>query len=166
MSDVRLGWLIPVRGSFSWEDCTSAELLEHSSGPACSPEPTIGNCISWTEESLLAFWNFLLSLRDTTSLGALGISFHSARNKQSAVLSSANTSRGTTDTSLHSSSKLGACDYIKIYHDASRTLYVRCALDVWQFCRSSNGGHKEKTRPLKGSRLVLVDEMSRGILVL
>ncbi|KAF8902599.1 hypothetical protein CPB84DRAFT_1746599 [Gymnopilus junonius] len=164
-SDVRLGWLIPIRGTFSWDHCTNAELLDSSSDLRCPPGSGSLNCVSWTEDSLLKFWDFLLSLRKIGSLGSLGVSFHLARSKDPPPASSVSTSRGAAETSLYSS-RLNFCDYIKVYHDAPKALYVRYALDIWQYQRSSEGGQLQKIRLLKGARLALLDEASQGILTL
>lgn len=165
-SDIQLGWLIPVRGAFNWENCTSAELLDSSGDLPCPASSGAVDCISWTEDSLLKFWDFLLSLRKIGSLGPLGVSFHVARTKEpSSLTSSLSISRGTAESTLYSS-KLNFSDYIKVYHDAPKTLYIRYALDIWQYQGSSDDGHLQKIRLLKGARFVLLDEASQGILTL
>jgi len=90
---------------------------------------------------------------------------------------------------------LGAADHIKIYHDASKSMGVRNVLDSWAYCVlsevvSPDGSNRvdvtevvegtgeeqeeeklqkkrkgSKLRPLRGARLVLVDELSEGILI-
>ncbi|KDR77294.1 hypothetical protein GALMADRAFT_225410 [Galerina marginata CBS 339.88] len=166
--DTRWAWLIPVRGAFRWEHCTSGEFLDNSHLLPIPPTPGSPDRVSWTEASLRGFWQFLLDLRNVGSLGSLGISFHAARDKpsQASKFSASDSiltpSRATLDTSLNPSSQTSMVDYIKVYHDAPKALYVRYALDIWQYRKTSGD---DKIRVLKGARLVLVDEASQGIAV-
>jgi hypothetical protein len=54
-------------------------------------------------------------------------------------------------------------DHIKVYHDAANSMQLRNLLDAWAFQSGEAGAHK--VRLLKGARLVLLDERSKGMLV-
>jgi hypothetical protein len=59
-------------------------------------------------------------------------------------------------------------DHVKLYHHAPNAMYLRNALHVWAYQADApiEGGEKpEKIRLLKGARLALVDERSKGILI-
>ena len=157
----RVAWLIPVRGVLPWDGCTSGNLLDSSTG--MSP-PSEANEVLWTRASLLRFWEYLLELRSSGSQGALGISFQVSKqaNPASDVTSEIDQSLATTLTARIA---ISSVDYIKVYHDARASLYLRNAIDAWSFQVVDDGG-TQKWRMLKGAKLVLVDESSQGILVL
>ncbi len=61
-------------------------------------------------------------------------------------------------------------DHIKIRHDASIALTIRTMLDVWKYAVDGDGAINQaqprKVRPLRGARLVLVNDRSEGLMVL
>ncbi|KAG2007255.1 hypothetical protein CC2G_014963 [Coprinopsis cinerea AmutBmut pab1-1] len=154
--------------------------------PLKSQEP-----IYWTRPAIAAFWEFLSSLQEGGRVGALGLSFHAARSANistqtdaelnreiSASVHQENTTKdGDSHTSADSastsartscSSPLSSLDYIKVYHPANKSMYVRAALDIWKYEHETwKGGQRtsEGIRLLKGSRLVLLDNLSKAILV-
>jgi len=186
----RSAWLIPVRGTFPWKECTPAVMLDSSilvpfrADPLKPDDP-----IKWTHPSLRSFWTFLLSLKATHNVGALGLSFHAARPPaptqaasmlnltssgggrhtiiDSNTTSGQHTSAGTATQPPRSRLVLSNADYIKVYHEAQYSMYVRNALDLWSYVvqSASESTQPEKVRVLKGARLALVNERSKGILV-
>ncbi|KAF9530603.1 hypothetical protein CPB83DRAFT_892566 [Crepidotus variabilis] len=192
-SDDRLAWLIPIRGAFPWLHCSTGQLVD-SDFPMqalfVESSPVI-----WTKSILLGFWDYLLSLRRNAPVGALGIAFHPVRVPKAVSGSSSDNPKNDGDPrpKMTATSYLSATpsdstlsrpkgrqsdnqplldiDYIKIYHAASCSFYVRSALDIWVYHPSNNGDtavHAEphlKIRPLRGARLPLVDDISRGVLV-
>ena len=158
-----MAWLIPIRGVFPWNECSSGVLLDSQ-----IPSLVERNLIQWNSASLLNFWSFLLELRKAASLGSLGVSLHSAR--QPVEITSLQPVGGRSATlpgnPHHQSptlSSLSTADYIKVYHDASASFHVRRALDSWSY---HLGAGQAKVRVLKGATLPLVDEISSGILLL
>jgi hypothetical protein len=120
--------------------------------------------ISWTQGSILKFWDFLVRLRQVGNLGPLGISFNCSLQSRTSPA----TTNFTTDTMPYpqeSCSNLNSSmvDYVKVNHDAPCRLYVRNALDAWSCEVRDTDGFVKKIRLLKGARLVLVDARSRGI---
>ena len=161
--DARVAWLIPIRGTFPWENCTSGAFLDASCTIPVPSSPIIDQ-ISWTQGSVLKFWDFLLRLRQVGKLGPLGISFNCSL--QSRI--SPTTTNFTIDTmpfpqETYSNFNLSMVDYIKVNHDTPCRLYVRNALDAWSYEVRDADGFVKKIRLLKGARLVLVDARSRGI---
>ncbi|KAJ7701833.1 hypothetical protein B0H17DRAFT_1044866 [Mycena rosella] len=172
----RRSWVIPVRGALPWRHATSAVLLLDSTDPPDPPDPKTHEEIAWTAPALREFWSFLLSVRD---LHAVGLSFNVSSQDWSysssqptyteisgmggqpqsvssaaapSVVSSARQGIGTMPLSF--------LDHIKVYHDAAHSMSIRTILDVWPF---EPGGRK--IRLLKGARLVLLDERSKGVLI-
>ncbi|KAJ7165041.1 hypothetical protein C8R46DRAFT_1097996 [Mycena filopes] len=178
----RRSWVIPVRGHLPWQHASSAVVLLDPTALPVPPDPGTNNEIAWTTASLRALWSFLRLLRDKGAGGPLGLSFH-----VSPYVSPSNTSNSsqpsypemgaqpihptyTQDTgaatSIVSSTRFPAnpltfMDHIKVYHDAANSMQVRNLLDAWPF---EAGG--AKIRVIKTSRLVLIDERSKGIVVL
>ncbi len=158
-----MAWLIPIRGVFPWNQCSSGVLLDSQ-----MPFLVEGNFIQWNWVSLLNFWSFLLELRKAGSLGSLGISLHLARQPvENSYLQPAEGCSATLSANPpHRSpipSSLSTVDYIKIYHDASTSFHVRRAVDSWSYQLGAGQG---KVRVLKGATLPLVDEVSSGIILL
>lgn len=136
----------------------------------------------WTTDALKQFWDVLKSLREAGHLGALSLSFytipsattvgsmeqHSYVGSHQQTIPSRNSSPVTlADHPTSSATELGpprsplrAVDHFKIYHDAPYTKVVRSALHGWSY---RNGD--QKIRLLKGAKLVLVDERSKGLLI-
>ena len=123
----------------------------------------------------------LKELCDARNLGPLSLSFH-AVPRATAVHSVeedsyAGSHKQTTPSQLeptppspaaapesvapcHPPSPLPAVDHFKLYHDAPYTKLVRNALHGWSYRKDG-----QKLRLLKGAKLVLVDELSRGLLL-
>ncbi|RDB19699.1 hypothetical protein Hypma_013212 [Hypsizygus marmoreus] len=206
----RNAWLVPIRGAFPWEGCTAAVVLDPSSSVIPIPVPVNKHAvIAWTHGSLNKFWAFLLGVRDAHTLGPVGVSFHAAAPSQFRSQSQLSSVRYTPGAGgqLHTKSEsesefdqsaapttrtvvtraaLANVDYVKVYHEAAYTMYLRNVLHLWGYVVGSEDvgegrveeegeekekeevGKKEKEkkiRLLKGARLVLVDERARGVLV-
>ncbi|KAJ6481781.1 hypothetical protein C8R45DRAFT_311970 [Mycena sanguinolenta] len=174
----RRSWVIPVRGSLPWRHATSAVVLLDSNDSPEPPDPNTHEEIAWTADALSSFWSFLLLLRGKSTVGPLGLSFHVAPDLGSSQptyteLSGMGAQPLTLQTpdikeapSTVSSFRLAVfpvtfVDHIKVYHDAACSMQLRNLLDAWAF-QFGEG----KIRILKGSRLVLLDERAKGILVL
>ncbi|KAJ6618736.1 hypothetical protein B0H10DRAFT_2028922 [Mycena sp. CBHHK59/15] len=174
----RRTWVIPVRGNLPWPHSTSAVVLLESTDPLQPPDPQTHEEITWTMAALASFWSFLLLLRERGTLGSLGLSFHVSRYFSSNSQQSIDTElpgMGTqiwsidlqNEASITSSSRqlhvpLVFLDHIKLYHEAPNSMQIRSVLDAWAFEPGDTSG---KIRLLKGARLVLLDERSKGILV-
>lgn len=162
----RTAWMIPVRGILPWALCTQAVVLDD--GEEITAIGREGALIQWTKASLIKFWDFLKDAREAGQLGQVGVSFHVSTAREREGLMSAdvinaqsgNSALGVIELQVWSR-LLSSVDYIKIYHKASNAMSLRNILDAWgHIC--PNG---RKIRVLKGSRLALVDERCRGILV-
>ncbi|KAJ7805791.1 hypothetical protein B0H14DRAFT_3484751 [Mycena olivaceomarginata] len=128
--------------------------------------------------ALASLWSFLRLLRDKSPVGPLGLSFNVSGNVASdsqptySEISGMGAQPLTFDNgaaSMVSSARpvaipLAFIDHIKIYHDAAYSMQLRNLLDAWSFETGKAGA--PKIRVLKGSRLVLLDERSKGIVVL
>ena len=187
----RSAWLIPIRGALPWKECTSAVMLDSSTLVPFRTDPLKpDHPIKWTHPSLHSFWTFLLSLKATHNVGALGLSFHAARPPaptsqaastlnptslgggrqaitESNTTSGQPTSAGTAMQPPRARLVLSNVDYIKVYHEAQYAMYVRNALHIWSYAiqSASESTKPDKVRVLKGARLALVDERSKGILI-
>lgn len=173
--DARVAWLIPIRSTLPWENSTSGIFLDASHIVPIPSSPFLNDQISWTQGSILKFWEFLLCLRRVGKLGPLGISFNCSSPSRLSSPASTNVDHHpdllflnnvtTTDTlPQETRCTLSMVDYIKVNHDASCRLHVRSALDAWSYeTRDTDDGSVKNIRLLKGSRLVLVDARSRGI---
>ncbi|KAJ7662092.1 hypothetical protein DFH06DRAFT_1042976 [Mycena polygramma] len=172
----RRSWVIPVRGPLPWRHATSAVVLSDSSDLPQPPDPDTHEEIAWTTPALSSLWEFLTMLRDRSVAGPLGLSFHVSPNVSSnsqptySELSGMGAQPFTPDfgaaVSMVSSSRqvvipLTFIDHIKVYHDAAISMQLRTLLDAWAFELG-----ELKIRLLKDSRLVLLDERSKGIIVL
>lgn len=61
---------------------------------------------------------------------------------------------------------LSMVDYIKVYHDAVRSMNLRSVFDAWAYeVRDEEGVLVEKIRVLQGAKLVLMDNLSCGMLI-
>ncbi|KAF5325018.1 hypothetical protein D9619_009572 [Psilocybe cf. subviscida] len=148
--DARVAWLVPVRGTLPWEGSTPAMLDDATVSPDAR--------ISWTQEALTHFWDFILDLRQSATFGSLGVAFHpaNARALPPPRLSSPGIALPDPRSALPS------VDFIKIYLDAGQRLYLRSVLDEWTL---RVDGELRELSPLCGARLVLVDELSQAILI-
>ncbi|PPQ92554.1 hypothetical protein CVT25_010390 [Psilocybe cyanescens] len=167
--DTRVGWVIPLRGSVPWSDCTSGEVLD-TVAMASPVQPGIKDQISWTQDAIVEFWYYLLQLRKGGSLGRLAVSFHASKGHkhvpEASNLAIGNSKVTGTSNVRHSPRNLSAVDFIKVYQDALDAPFVRNAIDVFRYQCAQENGITQQIRVLKGSRLALVDEFSQGILVL
>ncbi|KAJ7757106.1 hypothetical protein B0H16DRAFT_1885807 [Mycena metata] len=177
----RRSWVIPVRGTLSWRHATSAVVLLDSNALPEPPDPDTHEEIVWTTGALASFWSFLRLIRDKKTGGSLGLSFHvahyvSSNNSQPSYTELSGMGAQpqpiyTQDTGGASSvvssvrqvatTPLTFLDHIKVYHDAVNSLQVRNLLDAWAFEAGA-----DKIRLIKTARLVLLDERSKGIIVL
>ncbi|KAJ7789918.1 hypothetical protein B0H14DRAFT_2626614 [Mycena olivaceomarginata] len=175
----RRSWVIPVRGSLPWRHATSAVVLQDPGDLPEPPDPYTHEEIAWTAAALASLWSLLLLLRDKSPVGPLGLSFNVSSNVASdsqptySEISGMGAQPLTFDNgaavSMVSSARpvpipLTFIDHIKIYHDAVYSMQLRNLLDAWSFETGKAGA--PKIRVLKGSRLVLLDERSKGIVVL
>ncbi|KAK1233094.1 hypothetical protein PQX77_003734 [Marasmius sp. AFHP31] len=181
----RRAWLVPVRGTFPWDHATHAVVLDPGFSPQIPRSSTSGLSlpIVWTHSSVLEFWNLLLSFKRKKTLGPIGISFTGAgsgglRHLNRLIDRSdleddddegppSSATRETLDLEpAPKRNSLDSVDYIKIYHNSQFSFHLRNVVDRFAFeIDAGDGGGVLKVRVLKGARLVLVDELSRGVLV-
>ena len=158
-------WIVPVRGVMPWRECSSAVVL--SLPPSGDPDPLLpfydNHEITWTHPSLLGFWSFLLAIRDAHTLGPMALSFHTASSPDPDRVVVANGS---------SHSSLLEVDHVRIYHDAACAMLIRNVLDAWAYSTghpNEKGSEVEpkprKIRVLKGTKLVLLDDCSKAIVI-
>jgi len=149
-----------VRGVLPWTGCSSAVVLSPTNISNLPQVVNDNGQITWTHESLVAFWSFLLALRDAKNLGALSISFNAS-----------DTDSVEKEVRCHDNDRYNVYgspfivilqDYIKVYHDARFAMVIRNVLDAWGYLPSEG----KTIRVLKGVRLILVNDRSGGILVL
>ncbi|OCH92742.1 hypothetical protein OBBRIDRAFT_409898 [Obba rivulosa] len=216
----RLAWIIPVRGALPWPKCTAACLLRSGSAPHFSrsplpigPSPQLDDAekvrpeITWTRESLLSCWDFLLELRRVKSMGPLALAFHAALPSDAgSVLGHGQQSMSSGHQSTAVATAPGTIpnllfvDHIKVFHDSAYTMQLRNIIDVWGFqlddtqksperanvvphvhhpteqpeqTAQTNAAeatvplsHPTKIRMFVGAKLALIDERSRGVMIL
>ncbi|KAF8635749.1 hypothetical protein AX15_000361 [Amanita polypyramis BW_CC] len=160
----RTAWIIPVWGILPWSACTPAVVLDEDEDGVGKE----GGWIQWTQAALTEFWAFLLGVRAAGKLGQVGISFHVVTAREREASLSADTVNEQYSNSTHGigelqvwSLPLSSADHFKVYHEANNAMSLRKVLDAWAYTFPSG----QKIRVLKRSRLVLVDERCRGILV-
>ncbi|EGO01242.1 hypothetical protein SERLA73DRAFT_159711 [Serpula lacrymans var. lacrymans S7.3] len=152
----RGAWLIPVRGIPPWDDATVAIILDPLPGEdillPSGPVSGVANNsqIAWTHPALLAFWNFLISLREANTLGPISLSFHAAPSNTSFFTGSdTHTTNSLSYPNRPPSLKspggsstvpgypcrtpLDRVDHIKVYHDVCYTMIIRNVLDAFQY---------------------------------
>jgi hypothetical protein len=152
--------------------------LLDSTEPPEPPDSDTHEEIGWTVAALGSFWSFLLLIRKKGTAGPVGLSFNVSQNFSSGSQSTYPELSGmgaqpiTPDigaaASMVSSSRqltmpITFVDHIKVYHDAANSMQLRNLLDAWAFQSGEAGA--QKVRLLKGARLVLLDERSKGVLV-
>jgi hypothetical protein len=150
--------------------------------------------IVWAHSSLGQFWMFLKSCLETpgpTATGPLSLSFHAAPlseqiGSQAGIISSAafesaypslpanrETEMAPSDLALlppiviASKSRLADIDYVKVYCDAPRAMWVRRMLSQWEY-KEDDGRAEDPgdcVRILEFAKLVLVDERGEGVMV-
>ena len=158
-------WIVPVRGVLPWRECSSAVVLSSSPSEGSDPLPPFSDNheIAWTHPSLLGFWSFLLAVRDANTLGPLALSFHTASSPDPDCV----VANGSSPSSLLE------VDHVKIYHDSACAMLIRNVLDAWAYPTghpNDMGSDVEpgprKIRVLKGTKLVLLDDRSKAIVIL
>ncbi|KLO07832.1 hypothetical protein SCHPADRAFT_944947 [Schizopora paradoxa] len=147
-------WLIPIRGRLPWPDASAGKVVEEQELKE-DEQPVV-----WTTTGLKKFWEFLVMIYEQQKVGPMSLSLHIAR--------------GSSET--HSDEIGGVLDqdHIKVRHDASLAMNIRTILDIWKYEASPSEGDNDvnhasqprKIRPLRGAKLVLVDDCSEGLLVL
>ncbi|KAH9929042.1 uncharacterized protein BXZ73DRAFT_48285 [Epithele typhae] len=190
----RVGWIVPVRGQLPWDDATNANILddtmEEPKSLSLTPQdpsevlpvpvqPHNSNTVLWTRAALVAFWSFLRSLSDAGNFGPISLSFHTASAASSTnstveyscfgshkvqTASSASAPAPENRSTLLANTRVAflAIDHFKMYHNRQYSQSIRTALHSWSY-RGRNGD--QKIRVLKGAKLVLVDENSKGVLL-
>ncbi|KAJ7777925.1 hypothetical protein DFH07DRAFT_569632 [Mycena maculata] len=172
----RRSWVVPVRGSPPWRHATSAVVLLDPTDLPVPPDPKTHDEITWTAPALAAFWSFLLVVRTRNTVGPVGLSFHVSPYSSSNSTQPTYTELSgmgaqplspevgpppsTASSVRRATVPLSFLDYMKVYHDAADSMQIRNILDAWAY-----EPEVHKIRLLKGARLVLLDERSKGILV-
>uniref|UniRef100_A0A0W0F1U3 Uncharacterized protein n=2 Tax=Moniliophthora roreri TaxID=221103 RepID=A0A0W0F1U3_MONRR len=171
----RRAWLIPVRGTLPWDRATSAVVLDPEFSPQ-TPQPggtTSSEPIVWTHAALLAFWQYVLSFRQKTKLGSLSLSFTTPETRHSNLNAHLDLSndddeevsllkKRNQDFHKRIAHPLASVVYIKIYHYAEVSMHVRHGIDLFRFKTESP---ERRIKVMEGARLVLVDELSNGVLI-
>ena len=159
----RCAWVIPVRGQLPWPESSSAVLLDSPQDPP-APSNTQMNEFTWTTSSVRKFWEFLIGIREARNIGSLGISFHAAPSSspfpERSSRATRNVTTNTTDIGL-CEVYMSSVDHFKIYHDWPRSSQLRNVLHAWSFESKGN-----KYRLFVGAKLVLLDNKSRGVMIL
>lgn len=184
----RLAWIIPVRGRLQWAGATAASILEDDHGPRSPASDNLlpfvdsdpsGSKLTWTRGSLNDLWSTLKDLRECGRFGPLSLSFHATvrtgltdsmehysyfgSHKQTTISMSTSVSSdmpADEPQQRNTGPPLSAVDYIKVYHDAKYTKNLRAVLRAWSYRKAG-----QKLRLLKEAKLVLVDELSRGLVI-
>lgn len=147
-------WLIPIRGKFPWAKASEGKVV----GEDESREDD--QAVVWTKTGLKKIWEFLINLHEQQKVGRISLSLHIAHESSE---ERADETGGVLDQ-----------DHIKVRHDASLAMTIRTILDVWKYEvtpseRESGVNHPSqprKIRPLRGAKLVLVDDCSEGLMIL
>lgn len=144
--------------------------------------------ISWTHNAILDFWNFLLELRDAGALGPIALSFHASPGENHSLDSrkAPECPSPVVGSDPLIETTLSSLDHFRICHVARYAMQIRNVLDAWSFIPSpkvvtgplsvhdtmthqytatDSPNTAAKIRMLKGARLVLLDEQSRGVLM-
>ncbi|KAK7687098.1 hypothetical protein QCA50_009599 [Cerrena zonata] len=157
----RCTWIVPIRGTPPWQDCTSAVVLQedaHPSGqsgelkPDPEMSPTTSSKVVWTRAAVRAFWQFLLELRESGNLGPIALSFHAAATVRAGTKPTAPANNASTANTGSKSQKRGVAptvldmDHIKVYHDARCAVHLRNVFHAWAYhCpeKSTSGTGRE-----------------------
>ncbi|KAI0643828.1 hypothetical protein C8Q79DRAFT_156961 [Trametes meyenii] len=153
-------------------------------GDAMIPQAPYANsstpAIIWTRDAVNQFWQFLKQVRDTGNLGPVSLAFCTVPSTDTASsleqFSSFGSHKLDTASVISSSVDGGSladivsefsrpcllrdCGYIKIYHDAGYTKFLRNILNAWSYRQAA-----VKIRVLKGASLALLDERGKGLLL-
>ncbi|EIW79707.1 hypothetical protein CONPUDRAFT_155102 [Coniophora puteana RWD-64-598 SS2] len=178
---------------------------EYDSVLPSAPDTDLGRDarITWTRAAVLDFWTFLLRMQQAKYTGPTAVSFHPASpdpmrslslppsasafrsqsrwDDTSATISQVpsteeSESRAHDLTEAWRKTRLQSADYVKVFHDAAYTRYLRNILDAYWFGAGHEGEPKPddamdvdrpgpKIKPLRGARLALLDDRGRGLLV-
>jgi len=157
----RCAWVIPVRGQLPWSESSPAVLLDSPQDPPAPPNTQM-NEFTWTTSSVRKFWEFLIGIREARNIGSIGISFHAAPSSppERSGQETRNVTPNATDTGLCEVS-MSSVDHFKIYHDWPWSFRLRNVLHAWSFESEGN-----KYRLFVGAKLVLLDNKSRGVMIL
>lgn len=176
----RCAWVVPVRGGPTHPECTFASVLDIQalfgdsslflddecplpSGPASHAEhQDAPGSITWTPDALCSLWKFLNSIREARHLGDIGLSFFCVDELQDLAFSSRLSLGGGGQAGLHD------FDHIKVHVDARYALRIRDILHLWRYeclLPTAHGGGIGTFRLLHGARLLLVDEVNRGLAI-
>lgn len=150
----RLAWVVPIRGGPAWPHATPAAVLSATSSSQ-TPATTSPDRITWTHASLVAFWGFLLDLRKTGEFGSISLSFQPVTARTELREDSASSATPKLPVGLQ------RFDHFKVYHDARITMYIRRALELWEFGKT----RAQKRHQLSNACLALIDSRSECILV-
>lgn len=141
----RYAWIIPIRGTLPWRECSDAQLDEPRRSNVINHRHSAK--IPWTRDSLSAFWTFLIAFREAGTAGPLSLSLYLAPSPHSQMLFThtfeAHGQRHSDPQGAAESHGSGAArrmldglpsiDHIKIYHDAPYTRYIRNVLNAWAY---------------------------------
>ena len=158
----RCAWIIPVRGQLPWSESSSAVLLDSPRDPPAPPNTQL-NEFTWTTSAVSKFWKFLVGIREAGNLGSLGISFHAVLSPDRSSRAVKNVTTDTVDAGLHKVSlvSISSVDHFKIYHDWPRSSQLRNIFHAWSF-----ESEEYRIRLFVGAKLVLLDNKSRGVMIL
>ena len=175
----RCTWVIPIRGTLPWPDCSSAVILREgmpssvgSRGAQLKPDPEIASTttsdVVWTRAAVRAFWQFLVDLRKSENLGPIALSFHAVTSRSGTKTTALANNAPTANTGPKSQKRKVApglldCDHFKIYHDARYAMHLRNVFHAWsyQYSEDSTGtGHERPTASLDDNVAVDVEHDS------
>jgi hypothetical protein len=164
----RGAWIVPIQGDLSVESCTSAIMLpsEDPAMPSISEARTTERReISWTRLAVTQFWEFLIAVQESCKLGPISLSLEVAR-----PLSAGGVGEVAGDKPL--SASLSTIDHFRVIVNMQYAMYVRTVLDAWSYKHQDAAkgdlpltSKPGKVRLLKGATLLLVDNISRGLLI-
>ncbi|KAH6910641.1 hypothetical protein BKA70DRAFT_1084080, partial [Coprinopsis sp. MPI-PUGE-AT-0042] len=131
----RRAWIIPLRGQLPWTGTTAGFLLEEQDRPV-PPAPRSLEPIFWTRAAIKVFWAYLLGLQRGGRVGAMGFMLHLARTRESSgevTTGMSSSSPPKEVTAEEAALALSRTDYIKVYHEATKSMFLRTALDLWVY---------------------------------
>ncbi|KAF9057538.1 hypothetical protein BJ165DRAFT_43263 [Panaeolus papilionaceus] len=164
----RLSWIIPVCGKLPWAGSTPASISFDTQPSSSADDGDSRQTILWTADSLLQFWDLLLTFQKGGGCGSFGLSFHFARKRNACK---PKRTKGLTlrlpqaPAGKDSPPSLATIDFIKVYHDAFARLQLRALFDIFPY-KVNDKGHTRETKILEGARLVLLDNTGRAVLIL
>lgn len=158
-NDSRVALIIPIRGKLPWKGYSSGLLVDDSEDSISLLEKS--SDVMWTRTSLLAFWQLLLDLRAAGTMGAIGISFHPGQSGQrtGSMVNNPQSTVSYLTKGVGTQHALRTIDYIKVYHDYQRRLFLRRFLADW-----TCPGFPARV-VLRDACLILLDDISQPILL-